>query len=92
MNQIFINCSEEGEIYPLTLIEIEEAQKADAKLYYLFKCNAVLDKGLELQLVENESYICAKQRLVIPKPLQWSAVMWYHHHLLHPGQPFSKRQ
>jgi hypothetical protein len=85
MNQVFANRSEEDEIYPLTVKEIVEAQKADTKLNHFFESNAVLDKGLELQLIENESCICHKGRLVIPKPLQCCAVMWYHHYLQHPG-------
>jgi hypothetical protein len=70
MNQVFANRSEEDEIYPLTVKEIVEAQKADSKLKHFFKSNAVLDKELELQLIENESCICHKGQLVIPKPLQ----------------------
>jgi hypothetical protein len=81
INQVLANCSEEDEIYPLTVKEIVEAQKADSKLKHFFKSNAVLDKGLELQLIENKSCICHKERLVIPKPLQGCAVMWYHHYL-----------
>jgi hypothetical protein len=65
--------------------EIVEAQKADTKLKHFFKSNTVLDKGLELQLIEDESCICHKGWLVIPKPLQSPAVMWYHHYLQHPG-------
>jgi hypothetical protein len=84
MNQVFANCSEEDEIYPLTVKEIVVAQKADTKLEHLFKSNAVLDKGLELQIIENKSCICNKGWLVIPKPLQQHAVMWYHHCLQHP--------
>ncbi len=84
-NQVFANRSEEDEIYPLTVKEIVEAQKADTKLKHLFKSNAVLDKGLELQIIENESCICNKGPLVIPKPLQQRAVMWYYHYLQHPG-------
>jgi hypothetical protein len=85
MNQVFTNRSEEDEIYPLTVKEVVEAQKANTKLKHLFKSNAVLDKGQELQIIENESCICNKGRLVIPKPLQRRAVMWYHHYLQHPG-------
>jgi hypothetical protein len=70
MNQVFANRSEEDEIYPLTMKEIVEAQKADTKLKHLFKSNAVLDEGLELQIIENKSCICNKGWLVIPKPLQ----------------------
>ena len=85
MNHVFANRSEEDEIFPLTVKEIVEAQKADPILKHLFKSNAVLSKGLELQLVENESCICHEGRLVIPKPLQWHATIWYHHYLQHPG-------
>jgi hypothetical protein len=85
MNPVFANRSEEDEIYPLTVKEIVEAQKANTELKHFFKSNAVLDKGLELQLIENKSCICNKGRLVIMKPLQICAVMWYHHYLQHPG-------
>ncbi len=60
-------------------------KKANTKLKHFIKSNAVLDKGLELQFIENKSCICHKGRLVIPKPLQSCAVMWYHHYLQHPG-------
>ncbi len=85
MNQVFANRSEEDEIYPLTMKEIVEAQKANSKLKHFFKSNAVLDKGLELQLIENKSCICHKGWLIIPKPLQGRAVLWYHLYLQHPG-------
>jgi hypothetical protein len=84
MNHVFANRSEEDEI-PLTVKEIVEAQKADITLKHFFKRNAVLDKGLELQLIESESCICNEGRLVIPKPLQQCATLWYHHYLQHPG-------
>ena len=54
MNQVFANRSEEDEIYPLTVKEIVEAQIADPILTHFFKSNAVLSKGLELQLVETK--------------------------------------
>jgi len=86
MNHIFANRSEEDEIFPLTVKEIMEAQQADTTLKHFFLNTMLfLDKGLELQLIENESCICNKGRLIIPKPLQWHATMWYHHYLQHPG-------
>ncbi len=85
LNQCFANRNEEDKIYPLTVKEIVEAHKADSTLKQYFKCNAVLDIGLELLLIENESCICHKGRLVLPKPLQSCAVMGYHHYLQHPG-------
>ena len=60
LNQCFANRNEEDEIYPLTVKQIVEAQKADSTLKQYFKSNAVLDKGLELLLIENESCICHK--------------------------------
>ena len=85
LNQWFANRNEEDEVYPLTVKEIVEAQKANSTLKQYFKRNAVLDIGLELLLIENESCICHKGRLVLPKPLQSHAVMWYHHYLQDPG-------
>jgi hypothetical protein len=70
---------------PLTVKEIIEAPKADNKLKQFFKCNATLDKGLELQIFEDQKCICNKGRLVIPTPLQRQATMWYHHYLQQPG-------
>ena len=85
INHVFANRNEEEEIFPLTVKEIVEAQKADPILKHSFKRNAVLDKEIELQLVENESCICNKGRLVIPKPLQRHTTIWYHHYLQHLG-------
>ncbi len=84
-NHVFANRSEEDEIYPLIVKKIVEAQIAVITLKHSFNCNAVLDKGLELQLVENESCKCNKGKLIIPKPLQQRETIWYHHNLQHPG-------
>jgi hypothetical protein len=70
MNHVFTNHSEEDEIFPLTVKKIVEAQKADPILKHFFKSNAVLSKGLELQLVEIKSCVCHEGKLVIPKPAQ----------------------
>jgi hypothetical protein len=43
VNEVFANCSEVEEIYPLTIEDIAESQQADASLKHLFKCNAVID-------------------------------------------------
>ncbi len=53
LNEVFANPSKEEEIFPLTTPEIVEAQKANSKLKHCFKCNAVLDKGLDVRLVDN---------------------------------------
>ncbi len=41
LSAVFANRSEEDDIYPLTTVEIAEAQKADASIKHLFKRNAV---------------------------------------------------
>jgi hypothetical protein len=70
MNEVFANCSDEDEIYPLPrTAEIAAAQWADASLKHLFKRNAVIDQGLEIKLIENTTCVCKDGRLVIPQPL-----------------------
>jgi hypothetical protein len=90
MNEVFANCSDKDEIYPLTTVEIAEAQWADTSLKHLFKCNAVIDQGLEIKLIENTTCVCKDGWLVIPKLLQLLAVRWYHHYLQHPGHTHLK--
>jgi hypothetical protein len=85
MNEVFANPNQEDKIYPQTTEEIAEAQRADASPKHLFKCNAVIDQGLEIKLIENTTCVCKDGWLVIPKPLQVRAVKWYHHYLQHPG-------
>jgi hypothetical protein len=90
INNVFASHSDKDEIYPLTIVEIEAAQRDDASLKHLFKCNAVIDQGLEIKLVENTPCVCKDGRLVIPMPLQVHAVKWYHHYLQHPGHTLLK--
>jgi hypothetical protein len=86
LNEVFANCSDEDEIYPLPTVEIAAAQRADASLKHLFKFNAVSEQGLEIKLIEKTTCVCKDGWLVIPKPLQVRAVKWYHHYLQHPGR------
>jgi hypothetical protein len=82
---VFANQSEEEKIFPLTTQEIAEAQKANVNLKHCFRHNAVLDKGLEVRLVDKTYTVCKDGKMIIPKPLQRRAVLWYHHYLQHPG-------
>jgi len=67
INHVFANRSEEDVNFPLTMKEIVEAKRKLTRFSkHLFKSNAVLSKGLELQHVENKSCICHEGRLVIP--------------------------
>jgi hypothetical protein len=68
MNTVFANHSEDDGIYPLTTAEVADAQKVDATLKHLFKCNAVTDKGQEVKLIENTLCVCKDGQLVFPKP------------------------
>ncbi len=60
LNEVFANHSKDNEIYPLTVTEIVDAQKADNKLKDFFIPNATLDKGLELRVIEDQKCICNK--------------------------------
>ena len=85
MNEVSAKWSEEDKISPLTVKEIIKAQKADNKLKHFFNHNVTLDKGLEFQIIKDQTCICNKGRLVMPTPLQRQARMWCHHYLQHPG-------
>jgi hypothetical protein len=81
MNMLFANCSKEDAIYPLTVNEIEQAQKDNAVLKKLSKTDKY-----STQLVEDTQVLCKDGKMVIPKVLlQFRAVSWYHHYLQHPG-------
>jgi hypothetical protein len=66
---VFANFYKEEEIFPLTTPEIAEAQKADIKLKHCFRRNAVLDKGLEVRLVDDTYVVCNYGKMIIQKPL-----------------------
>jgi hypothetical protein len=84
LNQVFANHSKEEDIFPFTTKEIAKAQKADKKIKHCFKSNTVLDKGLEVSLIDNTYVVCKNGRMIIPKPLQRCTVLWFHHYLQHP--------
>jgi hypothetical protein len=92
LNQVFANCSKEEEIFLLTTQVIADAEKAADKLKHCFKCNTVLDKGLEVCLVEDTHMVCKDGRMIIPKPLQRHALLWFHYYLQHPGHTCLEKQ
>jgi hypothetical protein len=61
LNEVFTNHSEDDDIYPLTVTEIVDAQKADNKLKEFFKTNATLDKGLEFRIIEDQNASVTKE-------------------------------
>jgi hypothetical protein len=78
-NKVLANCIKKEEIFPLTTPEIAQAQKADIKLKHCFRHNAVLDKRLEVRLVDSvrgvqgwqtdDSKATSKARSVMVSPL-----------------------
>ncbi len=85
LNYVFANRSREEESYPLTAQEVADAQRVDASIKHCFKSNHVFDKDFDIRLVDKTSVVCKNGRMVIPKPLQRRAVLWFHHYLQHPG-------
>ncbi len=86
LNFAFANHGEEDEIYPLTTIEIAEAQRKDQEISIYHKKNVIMPKkDMCLQLIEDTKVLCKKGKLIIPTSLQHRAVAWYHHYLQHPG-------
>ena len=67
------------EIVELPLIKRLKTYSVNGK--ELLQAEDVFDKGLEVKLIENTLCVCKEGRLVIPKPLQRRAVLWYHHYL-----------
>ncbi len=62
LNVVFVNHSEEDEIYPLTVKEIADAQQVDQTL------QKEKDK-YKINLIENTNVLCKDGKLIIPKSL-----------------------
>ncbi len=70
LNFAFANHGEEKEIYPLTAIEIAEAQHKAQELKVYYKKNARMPKKeMCLQLLEDTKVLCKSGKLVIPTSL-----------------------
>ncbi len=85
-NLVFAHHEEEEEVYPLTLIEIADAQHKDQELKVYFKKNAKMpQKDIGCHLIEDTKVLCKNRKVMIPTSLRHRAVSWYHHYLQHPG-------
>jgi hypothetical protein len=70
LNFVFADHGEEDEIYPLTTIEIAEAQRKDQELKAYYKKNAITPKkDTCLQLFEDTKVLCNNSKLIIPASL-----------------------
>ena len=78
MNLVFANHSDEDVIHPLTVREIAQAQKLDARL-------KKRNDQYSTHVFENTEVLWKDGKMVIPAALQHHAVSWYHHYLQHHG-------
>jgi hypothetical protein len=85
-NLVFAHHKEEDEIYPLTLIEIADAQRKDPELKVYYKKNAQMpQKDICFHLIKDTKVLCKNGKIIIPASLRHRTVNWYHHYLQHPG-------
>ena len=74
-NLLFAHLEEEEEVYPLTLIEIADAQHKDQELKAYFKKNAIIPhKDMGILLIEDTKVLCKKGKVIILTSLQHRAV------------------
>jgi hypothetical protein len=90
INACFANRGEEEEIYPLTVPEIADAQRADKHLHKIFKrggdTTAQVTRRYQVSIIEETEVITDENfKMVIPDPLCKRAVQWMHIWLQHPG-------
>jgi hypothetical protein len=75
LNLVFANHGEEKEIYPLTTIEIAEAQCKDQELKVFFKKNTPTPKeDVCFYFIEDTTVLCKNEKLIIPASLRHRAV------------------
>ncbi len=83
---MFAHHEEEDEIYPLTAMEVAEAQRKDQELKVYYKKNAQMpQKDICFHLIEDTKVLCNNGIMIIPASLRRRALSWYHHYLQHPG-------
>ena len=75
INYVLANCSDEEEIFPLTISEIAEEQLKDKSLQQQKVLTLTnIELKLEETLIKNTYVLCKEGKLVIPKTLQHKAV------------------
>jgi hypothetical protein len=85
-NLVFAHHKEEDEIYPLTIIEIADAQHKDQELKVFYKKTTQMpQRDICFHLIEDTKVLCKNDKIFIPASLRHEAVSWYHHFLQHPG-------
>ncbi len=70
--------------FPSQLQRLQRPKKPMSNLK-LLQARCSTRQGLEVRLVDNTYVVCKDGRMIIPKPLQRRAVLWYHHYQQYPG-------
>jgi hypothetical protein len=74
-NLVFEHHKEENEIYPLTTIEMADAQHKEQELKVFFKKNAKMpQKDICFHLIEDTKVLCKNGKLITPASLRHRAV------------------
>ncbi len=82
---MFAHHKEEDEVYPLTTIDIADAQRKDQELKVHYNKNAKMPQKVCFHLIEDTTVLCKNGKIIIPTSLRRRAVSWYHNYLHHPG-------
>jgi hypothetical protein len=91
LNLVFATHGEGDKIYPLTTIEIAEAQRKDQELkVYLKKNEPTPKEDVCFYFIEDTKVLCKNGKLIIPASLRHRAVSWYHHYLHQCGHSHLK--
>jgi hypothetical protein len=75
-NFMFAHHKEEDEIYPLTMIELAEAQRKDQELMGYIKKNTNMPNNIFFQLIEDTKVQCKNSKLIVLAFLRHRAVSW----------------
>ena len=81
--------STDGEVYPVTVAEIADAQQKHRlfRKYFRSRPFSARDRNISPAVIEDTTVLVyRKVRLVIPtSEMQNRVIQWYHHYLQHPG-------
>ena len=81
---MFAHHEDEDKVYPLTLIEIADAQRKDQELTVCYRKKAQMpQKDICFHLIEDTKVLCKNGKIIIPASLRCRAVSWNHNCLQH---------
>jgi hypothetical protein len=87
-NAILMKClqtvAKKRRFFPSPLQRLQRHKKLTANSNIASGATQLYNR-LEVRLDDNKYVVCKDGKMIIPKPLQGCAVLWYHHYLQHPG-------